>query len=559
MEPAEADSQFIAQLRASCEGMAAPDILRGLYWDGSALAEPWFEALAAALAGYDHVRCVHMLAEHKPGPLLSVVSLLALLSRQAAQAEWAHYHIAHELVVLFRGGVREARLPMAMHSLLALELFAGNDYVQSLPHSLLANGLARWMPREAVRHGLLSLKKGNTLGLQDLHEAVSRLGLMPADGNLDMIAAQQIGIAIGNPLDAPVAAIHVRESKAVQSFPIALSPTVVHPRPEGAGHYYQFKRAGTPIPVEPVQIHRVNGATLSCDLTRLGRTEIYCYGQGTCLSDLCLGTQPFIAEGDECLQVGKTLLMVDDIFSGKPNVSHFLLDQMPRLLAYRRLDPGPATLLQCDTSPYYTGALEALGVEDVLTPPTRRFSIRAPALLMTSNIVQRYDHPVHTGSARTAALLRDAFGVSSVRSKGRRLYISRADATSRRAVNNAEVEAVFQRHGFETIILSGLSFAQQRTLFGEASHVASVHGAGLTNVLFAPGDCRVFEILPPLVASHTYWMLCSAIGQHYRTFLADDTELPTPDYENWTHDPSYNDRDVRIDPGQLDAALAAFV
>ena len=439
------DARFIAQLRASCEATTVPDLLRGLYWDGSAVSAPWFDALKGALAGYDHVRCVTMLSEHKPGPMLSVVALLAFLSRQPAPAEWVHYNLAHELGNLLGAGVQEARMPMVMHAFVALELFPGNEYVQSLPHSLLASGLAHWMPREAVRHGLWALRMGNALALHDVREALLRLGVMPADGNLDASAGKAIDEAIGSAVGFQSASVQSRDIGSVQFFPVALPATVVHPRPAGDGHFYQFKRAGAPIRIEPVFIHQISGAALSCDVSKLGRTEIYCYAQGTCLSDLCLGTTPFLA--DDILHVDKPLMLVDDVFSGVANVSHFLLDQVPRLLAYSRLHPGAATLLQCDTSPYYKGALEVLGIEDVLTPPNRRFTIRTPTLFTMSNIVTRWDHPLNSGSARTASLVRDAFGVSQVQSKGRRLYISRADAGSRRAVNATEVEAVFDRHG----------------------------------------------------------------------------------------------------------------
>ena len=95
-------------------------------------------------------------------------------------------------------------------------------------------------------------------------------------------------------------------------------------------------------------------------------------------------------------------------------------------------------------------------------------------------------------------------------------------------------------------------------LFAEASHVVGLHGAGLTNLLFAHPSTRVLEILPPLCASITYWALASGIGQPYAALIARDPEQPEPDYAAWPHQPELNMRDVIVDPERLRAALVAL-
>lgn len=555
-----ADHALVAELRACCAGVSARDLLHALYWDRTALGQPWFKALADALAAFDHVRCVHMLERHGVELMPSVVAYLALLSRQRAQSEWAHFHLTQALAKLLRVGVDEARLPLALHAAVAAECFPGNDYVQNMPQALLGASIAPWLPREGIRHALTAVRMGNSLALNDVVDAVERLGLLPPSREkFDLAVARQIDHAIGSPVGFSDAGVHSSQCAAVQSFPVALPKTVTHPAPDGDSHYYQFRQAGIPLPVDPVQVHKVANARLVCDHTQAGRSEMQVFADGMCLYDLSLGSASSGDEPGHSIEVAKPLMVVDDYFSGVANVSHFLFDQVPRLLAYRRLHPGPATLLQCDDSTFYRGALEALGVDDTLRPPERRFTVHAPLMFLSSNAGLKFDHPINGGSPRTARLLREAFGVSSQPAKGRRIYVSRADAASRRVLNAPEVEAVLQRFGFEVVTLSGLSFAHKRALFSEASHVAGVHGAGLSNVLFSAADCRLFEIMPPLVASCTYWMLCSAIGQRYRAFVADDPELPTPDYAEWTHDASFNNRDVVVDPRRLATALAEFV
>jgi capsular polysaccharide biosynthesis protein len=94
-------------------------------------------------------------------------------------------------------------------------------------------------------------------------------------------------------------------------------------------------------------------------------------------------------------------------------------------------------------------------------------------------------------------------------------------------------------------------------VFGEASHVVGVHGAGLTNVLFCAPGTYVLEILPALCAARTYWVLSTQANHRYRAVVADDPEL-SPDYRTWSHRPEYNDRNVFLPPERLQRSLEAI-
>lgn len=139
----------------------------------------------------------------------------------------------------------------------------------------------------------------------------------------------------------------------------------------------------------------------------------------------------------------------------------------------------------------------------------------------------------------------------------RRIYISREDAAIRRCLNEHEVTACFERHGFETCTLARLSFAAQRALISDASHIAGLHGAGLANMVFAGMGASVMELMPPNNGSFAYWVMASAIGLRYRLLTVDDAWLgigPSPSF-----DLTLNFRDCRVDIDRLDRALTDFV
>ena len=71
-----------------------------------------------------------------------------------------------------------------------------------------------------------------------------------------------------------------------------------------------------------------------------------------------------------------------------------------------------------------------------------------------------------------------------------------------------------------------LSFREQIDGLRGASAVVAPHGAGLTNILFAPNQCRVLELFASRGGTLTYEVLAKALGQDY-TALRDHGPAPT--------------------------------
>jgi capsular polysaccharide biosynthesis protein len=100
--------------------------------------------------------------------------------------------------------------------------------------------------------------------------------------------------------------------------------------------------------------------------------------------------------------------------------------------------------------------------------------------------------------------------------KGRRIYISRRQAKFRAVANEAEVEHLLGQYGFETWLPENLpSLRDQVALFAEAEAVVSAHGAGLTNMLFAPSGTTIVEMFEPEYTNHCYWNLSNSLGHKY--------------------------------------------
>ena len=77
-----------------------------------------------------------------------------------------------------------------------------------------------------------------------------------------------------------------------------------------------------------------------------------------------------------------------------------------------------------------------------------------------------------------------------------RIYVSRKLAVKRHLAKEEEFLGLLKEHKFRKVYLEQMSVREQVELFRSASHVIAAHGAGLTNVLFAPADVKILEIRP---------------------------------------------------------------
>jgi hypothetical protein len=75
-----------------------------------------------------------------------------------------------------------------------------------------------------------------------------------------------------------------------------------------------------------------------------------------------------------------------------------------------------------------------------------------------------------------------------------RIYISRKKSGKRMVLNEDEVAALAKRYGYTVLILEDLSIADQVNIFSRATSVLSIHGAGLTNMVYMKPGGTVIEI-----------------------------------------------------------------
>ena len=125
---------------------------------------------------------------------------------------------------------------------------------------------------------------------------------------------------------------------------------------------------------------------------------------------------------------------------------------------------------------------------------------------------------------------------------GRRLFISRQGASSRRCLNEAALFALLAPQGFERLQLETLPVKEQLEAFAAAAVVVGVHGAGLTNLVACRPGATVLELLPGDGPFNHYFLMASVLGLRHGHLIG---QRPDPARD-----------DFRVDPDQLLALLA---
>ena len=482
-----------------------------------------------------------------------VLVAAAALSRMPQATAWTHYFLTDSLNRLLLSGVDDARFPCVLHALLALLQPSADRAYEPLLRAVLARELRALAPHDAVRQGIEALLLGSDLAYHDVIAAARSLGAAeePAPPRPEITYLKALAARCGIASLGRVSAVRATEATGLSKRMVIDAETRITPPPAGDSDHYVFRSAGKPVMLPAISVYEIRGGTISFDGDR---RELYVFdAEERCIGALSSGLDPFIDARRH--RVAGSLAVLGDQFAGPMNLCHFLLDHFSRIAAYQRYTTEPFCCLLEDHRYYHEIARLAGFGDRVFRPEGRRYSVTADALLVSSNIVEDFRHPGHLCAAWALDFLKRSLQPAPATGTPRKLYISRADARGRKILNEAEVAAALARQGFETVTLGRLDATRQIELFQSATHVVGVHGAGLANLLFAPPGAKALEILPPLVATPDYWLLCAAAGHHYRALIAEDPEFRRPDYRSWTHHPEYNDRNLIVPLAGLSAAL----
>jgi hypothetical protein len=190
---------------------------------------------------------------------------------------------------------------------------------------------------------------------------------------------------------------------------------------------------------------------------------------------------------------------------------HWSCEILPRAAAAAAATAAEMPLyISEDMPPFVFESLKMLGLEDRCVRLARGV-YRAPKLTVWT--WERGQRPTPHGLWEVRTRLLDAAEPGSA--GPRRLLISRADAVGRKILNERGLLEGLGDLGLERVTLTGTSLEDQIRMFRGAELIVAPHGAGLTNILYAPSDCRIIELVVESHNSDSYLIVSSILGQRY--------------------------------------------
>jgi hypothetical protein len=192
---------------------------------------------------------------------------------------------------------------------------------------------------------------------------------------------------------------------------------------------------------------------------------------------------------------------------------HWIFETLPNLLAALELSPKIRILVPAQYPNFVRQALQLrLGEDFDRQVLVSDGAVRVPNLLLLQTEVDAGFIP----PIAIEVLRKNYLPYYTKLPTGQRdIYISRRFSPRRAIANEVELENALRQKGFEIIYCERLSFAEQVDLFSQARNIVALHGAGLSNIVWAPKGTQVLEVFPNGYFNDCYARLSIQLGFQY--------------------------------------------
>lgn len=269
-------------------------------------------------------------------------------------------------------------------------------------------------------------------------------------------------------------------------------------------------------------------AILSCDGTAIAMREIRfrrAHGQEL---------RRARAAGRRPRRIARATWVTERVYD---NYSHWLTAHLPKLLLLKDRGELGEVILPRELKPAMEASLARVGIDPAQmrrVPREEILSVGELTLVGTDRfrpeLLRRVREAAFEGRPRVAP--------------HRRVYVSRARARFRRLRNEEEVWPILAARGFERVFMEDLDFDAQVQLMAETRVLVAPHGAGLTNMMFAPEETDVVEIAALSFPNPNFYAVAAAMGQRYHLVDAEAVGAVRP-----------LEQDLQVAPEALTAAL----
>lgn len=210
------------------------------------------------------------------------------------------------------------------------------------------------------------------------------------------------------------------------------------------------------------------------------------------------------------------------------NYYHWLIESLPMVLIDGHPIREMPVVIPGPEAKFHRQSLKMLGIEEVYFTAVQPLRIGRATATQLPFAVQLHspDKPRDVSLNRTTTRdLRDLM-LSKLKNKilAPRIYIDRSRGKTRNTRNYAQLQELLEPQGFKWKSTETLSFEEQATLFANAEVIVAPHGAGISNILFAPKSSVIIELFPrgrSWRTRQTFYQLSQALGMHHYVLICD--------------------------------------
>ena len=242
-----------------------------------------------------------------------------------------------------------------------------------------------------------------------------------------------------------------------------------------------------------------------------------------------------------CFASPRAIIIVSD-WAASGNFVHFLLDNITRLFHVWSRAPDLAldalfVFNGCPTD-YHRDILNLVRTiypiqdDQILFPATDMNIVSERGIHWFSDSYENYLHPAQLVAPESVQFLKTLAGVlPKSKSKAKRIYISRNDASARRLKNEAElVDRLVQTFGFASVELARLPAREQIDLVRGSEVIVAPHGMGLVHTALHDGPLAVLELFSPTLGSDAFAAIAMARGFTYDFVLGTEVDADKRDF-----------------------------
>ncbi|MBF0461149.1 MAG: DUF563 domain-containing protein [Magnetococcales bacterium] len=224
---------------------------------------------------------------------------------------------------------------------------------------------------------------------------------------------------------------------------------------------------------------------------RTSQCDIPVGGMAGAAPTMKLDVKYYIDKGVDQYCQGPALLLIG---YANENYCHWLFEVLPRLWCLEVIPElrSLPLILRAPLLPFQLETLVALGIAP------ERIKLFTGNLLQVETLIYASEILPGGGLFQCAAWLREkllpALGVETISPPQGLIYISRAKAARRRALNEEQVTAQLEARGFKVLYFEEMTVKDQITAVRNARVVVLMHGAAAVNACFAQPETVFIEL-----------------------------------------------------------------